>query len=105
MDDRLRKFVTLVDAGGFTKAATGLHLSQPALSVAIAKLERELRAPLLVHGVRPLTLTPAGRLAYTAGKDLQVRTNNLRLQLAEQAGQQLEVSLGMIGGDRIAGGG
>jgi len=96
MEDRLKKFVALVNSGGFSAAARELHLSQPALSVSVAKLERELRAPLLVHGVRPLTLTPAGRLAYAAGKDLEVRTSNLGLQLAELAGQPVEVSLGMI---------
>lgn len=101
MEERLKKFVSLVDAGGFTKAAHDLHISQPALSVSIAKLERELRQPLLVHGLRPLTLTPAGQLAYAAGKDVLVRASNLRLQLAELSEQQLEVSLGMI--DSVAG--
>jgi DNA-binding transcriptional LysR family regulator len=101
MEERLKKFVRLVDAGGFTRAARDLHISQPALSVSIAKLERELRTPLLVHGVRPLALTAAGRLAYATGKELQVQTGNLRLQLAELSDQQLEVSLGMI--DSVAG--
>ncbi len=96
MEDRLRKFVRLIDAGSFTKASQELHLSQPALSVAIAKLERELHTPLLVHGVRPLALTTAGKLAYAAGKELQVKTSNLKTQLAELAQQKVVVSVGMI---------
>ena len=96
MEDRLRKLVTLVDAGSFTVAARKLHLSQPALSVAIAKLERELKSPLIVHGVRPITLTPAGTLAYRAGRDIVTQNANLKTRLAELANQSLNVSIGMI---------
>lgn len=88
--------VQLVDAGSFTKAARDLHVSQPALSVSIAKLERELHAPLLVRGARPLTLTPAGELAYAAGKEIIVKTSNLRVLLAELAQQEIAVAIGMI---------
>jgi len=96
MEERLRKFAYLVDAGGFTKAATELHISQPALSVAIAKLERELKARLFLRGVRPLALTPEGRLAYRAAKDLAVQTDNLKLRLAELAHQEISLHIGMI---------
>jgi len=96
MEDRLQKFVRLVDAGNFVKAAQELRISQPALSVAIAKLERELRAALLVRGVRPLTVTPAGQLAYAAGKDIALRKSNLKTLLAELAEQKVPVSVGTI---------
>src|SRR5690242_3565260 len=96
MEDRLRKLVALVDAGSFTAAAHHLHMSQPALSVAIAKLERELKSPLIVHGIRPITLTPAGTLAYEAGRDIATQNANLKTRLAELAHQTLHVSIGMI---------
>lgn len=96
MEERLRKFAYLVDAGSFTKAALELHISQPALSSAIAKLERELKAPLLVKGARPLALTPAGQLAYQAAKDLAVQTENLKLRLAELADEPVALRIGMI---------
>ena len=38
----LRAFATIVDAGGFARAAERLHLSQPALSRQIRALELEL---------------------------------------------------------------
>lgn len=100
MEERLKKFASLVDAGSFTKAAGELHISQPALSSAVAKLERELKARLLVHGVRPLALTPAGKAAYQTAKELSVRTDNLRLRLAELAHEQATLKIGMI--DSIA---
>jgi DNA-binding transcriptional LysR family regulator len=100
MYDRLTKFAALVDAGSFTKAAAELHLSQPALSTAIAKLERELKARLLVRASRQLTLTTAGKLAYQAAKDLSIKTDNLKLHLAELAHEQVNLKIGMI--DSIA---
>ena len=42
----LRAFAAIVDAGGFARAATQLHLSQPALSRQILALEAELGVPL-----------------------------------------------------------
>ncbi len=100
MEDRLKKFARLADAGSFTKAAAEMHISQPALSSAIAKLERELKVGLLVRTARPLALTPAGKLAYQTAKDLSVQTDNLRLRLAELSHEQVTLKIGMI--DSIA---
>jgi len=96
MEDRLRKFAYLVDAGSFTKAAAELRLSQPALSTAIAKLERELKTALFVRGSRPLAPTPAGQIAYQTAKALSVQTENLRLRLAELAHERVSLKIGMI---------
>lgn len=101
MEDRLRKFAALIDAGSFTAAASELHLSQPALSAAVHKLERELKTALIVHGVRPLKLTPAGQLAYSTAKELTVSTENLHMRLAELAKADIRLRIGMI--DSIAG--
>lgn len=57
----LRCVVAIADHGTFTDAATGLHLSQPALSHAIAKLERELGARLFDRTAAGAKVTAAGR--------------------------------------------
>lgn len=44
----------------FTKAAESLYLTQPALSMAIRKVEESLGMPIFDRSVRPLGLTPAG---------------------------------------------
>ena len=100
MEDRLRKFAVLVDTGNFTKAAQRLHTSQPALSIAINKLEQELHVKLIVRGIRPFTLTKPGQVVYETAKSLAVTTDNLRTKLAELAHKQLSVAVGMI--DSIA---
>ena len=52
--------VAVVDEGSFTAAAASIPVSQPALSQAIAALERELGAPLFHRIGRRVVLTPAG---------------------------------------------
>jgi DNA-binding transcriptional LysR family regulator len=101
MEERLRKFAYLVDAGSFTKASAQLHVSQPALSTAITKLERELRTPLLVRGARSFQLTEAGKLAYTTARELSLSTVNLRTKLDILTNQPPSLAIGMI--DSIAG--
>src|SRR6266566_1918097 len=96
MEDRLQKFACLVDAGSFTNAAEELHLSQPALSSAISKLERELRTTLLVRGNRMLRLTEAGKVTYDSAKELGIVSDNLITRLTELSQGQLEVTIGMI---------
>lgn len=99
MEDRLKKFAHLIDAGSYTKAAEEMHISQPALSAAIQKLERELKNSLLLR-TTPLRMTDAGQIAYETAKELTISTTNLALKLAEQAHKKPAVTMGMI--DSIA---
>src|SRR5512137_1177987 len=56
----MRVFVAVVDAGGFAGAARRLNLSPPAVTRAIAALERRLGARLLVRTTRVVRVTDAG---------------------------------------------
>ncbi|MFD8415928.1 MULTISPECIES: LysR family transcriptional regulator [unclassified Streptomyces] len=58
---QLRYLVTVVEEGGFTRAAARLHLAQSGLSAQIRQLERELGQPLLDRSHRSVTLTETGR--------------------------------------------
>lgn len=60
----LRYFVGIVDAGSFSRAATLIHVAQPALSQQMADLEQELGVTLLHRSARGVRPTPAGELLY-----------------------------------------
>ncbi len=57
---QLRYFMVVAEELNFTRAARRLHLSQPALSVQIRHLERDLGAVLLRRTSRSVELTDAG---------------------------------------------
>ena len=58
--DLLRSFVTVVDLGGFTKAAEALGRTQPAISLQIRRLEDLLQTKLINTTSRQFALTDAG---------------------------------------------
>ena len=58
---QLHYFVSAADEGQITRAATKLHVAQPALSQSLAQLESELGVELLQRHARGVTLTAAGR--------------------------------------------
>ncbi len=70
----LETFVTVAREGSFSRAAVKLHRTQPAVSQAVRKLERELGEPLLDRSSRDGTLTDAGQLLL----DYSERLLNLR---------------------------
>ena len=57
----IRAFVTVANAGNFTRAAVRLHLSQPALTVQIRRLEETVGARLFDRNSRTVALTQTGR--------------------------------------------
>lgn len=64
----LRSFVAVAEAGGVTRAAGFLNLTQSAVSMQIKRLEEMLGLQLLDRSGRGVTLTPAGAqlLSYAA---------------------------------------
>jgi DNA-binding transcriptional LysR family regulator len=58
---QLEYLVAVADLGSFTRAAVELGVSQPALSLQIAALEKDIGGPLLDRLPRSVRLTPAGR--------------------------------------------
>ena len=58
--DLLRSFVTVVDLGGFTRAAKALGRTQPGISLQIRRLEDLLQTKLILTAGRQFALTDAG---------------------------------------------
>lgn len=57
----IRAFIAVAQTGSFTRAATRLHLSQPALTVQIRRLEETVGMRLFDRNSRNVALTPTGR--------------------------------------------
>src|SRR5262245_19013650 len=58
----LRSFLVLAEERHFGQAALRLHVSQPALSKRLQRLEELVGGPLLVRGYRDVRLTEPGRV-------------------------------------------
>lgn len=61
MIDELRHFLLIVELGTYTEAARHAHLSQPALTASIQRLEAEFGAKLLLRGPGGATPTASGQ--------------------------------------------
>jgi len=69
--------------GSFSKAAQKLYVTQPALSLAIQRVEQQIEMPLFDRSSRPLSLTAAGR-AYVDTIESEMRLRqDLQRQLCD----------------------
>jgi DNA-binding transcriptional LysR family regulator len=66
----LRLFASVVEHGGFTKAAARLNLSQPAISKSLGELEKRLDVVLIERAGRSIRLTEAGRTLFARASEL-----------------------------------
>lgn len=75
---QLKHFVALAEAGSFSKAASRVFLTQPALSRSIQALEDEWGAPLFDRVGRRIELTPYGREALPRAQRLLADAQELQ---------------------------
>ena len=92
----LRYFVTVVDAGSFSRAAGAIHVAQPALSRQVLELEQIIGVELLHRSARGVRPTPAGQVLYGEATAILRQTEQLP-DLVRSAGGEVEgiVALGM----------
>jgi DNA-binding transcriptional LysR family regulator len=92
----LRYFLAVVDQGNFSRAAAACNVSQPTLSVGIAKLERELGHPLFVRSNQRVGLTDAGARFLPHARRIE-RDFNIATQEMGLATTLPPLRLGVIG--------
>ena len=68
-NSELRAFRAVVEEGGFRRAADALHISQSAVSQAVAGLEGKLNTSLVTRG-KELKLTDAGKRIFEHAVDV-----------------------------------
>lgn len=93
---QIRYFVTAAQLQNLSKAAEMLHLSQPALSKSIAKLEEELGAPLFIRQGKSITLNEQGRRFLQSAWVILQQVDDSVLDLTEMTfGTTSRISVGL----------
>nr|QUE29870.1 rbcR [Erythrotrichia carnea] len=93
--DQLRILKAIVSEGSFKRAADALYISQPAVSLQIQSLERQLNVPLFNRGGKKAKLTESGQLLIRYGARI--------LALCEETCRALEDLQSLQGGTLIVG--
>ena len=95
--DDLRGFVAIAELGSFHAAADSLHLSQPALTRRLQKLEATLGVQLIDRDSRQLRLSSVGRDFFFKAKRLLDELDAAVLGIRELADQASgEVTIGAV---------
>jgi DNA-binding transcriptional LysR family regulator len=92
--DLLRSFVSVVDAGGFTRAGERVHRTQSTVSQQIKRLEASIGRPLLYREGKSVSLTEEGERLLSYARRLLALATEARAALGQPPGQAI-VRLGV----------
>jgi len=81
----LRLFLAVAAAGSISRAADAQHMTQPALSVVIKRLEEDLGTPLFERLPKGVVMTSAGEQLRQHAKDILMRTELAYEEISQQA--------------------
>src|SRR3990172_9679923 len=81
MDHRYRKLLALVETGSFSLAEKKLQVSQPAITLAIASLERAFGAKLYISNKQPVVLTQTGAVVAEASNRISIEIERMQAKL------------------------
>ncbi|EJO94848.1 LysR family transcriptional regulator [Ectopseudomonas mendocina DLHK] len=102
---QLRAFLAVAQSLSFAQACERLHLSQPALSLAIKNLEQSLGGQLLVRTTRSVALTPEGETLLPIAVRLLADWDNaedlLRQHFTLQMGKVAVAAMPSFAGNRL----
>ena len=80
---RLEYFCQLAAIGNFTRAANKIGIAQPALSITIQKLEKEIGLKLINRAEKNAMLTAEGQVLYKLATQLLSQARQVELELEE----------------------
>ena len=89
---QLETFLAVAEEKSFSRAASRLHRTQPAISQAIAKLETDLGEVLIERSTRDASLTAAGEVL----REYAVKLLNLRMEATTALGELRELHQGRL---------
>lgn len=83
---QLRLFESVYRNSGYTRAAEELHLTQPAVSIQIKRLENQVGLPLFEQVGKKIFPSMAGKAVYEASLDILNRVSSLKNSIEEIKG-------------------
>jgi len=90
----LRSFVSVVDAGGFTRAGERVHRTQSTVSQQIRRLEEDLGQTLLNRNGKDVSVTEPGERLLSYARRLLALAEEAR-DVVQQPGHEGAVRLGL----------
>ena len=95
LSTRTKTLIAVADYRNFTKAASALCLTQPAVSHHISQLEDELGVSLFIRKKNGLELTPEGEMVVRYARRMNVLYNKLRKELTDIEKQPAKLCVGI----------
>ena len=94
MDEiELRYFIAVAEAESVSRAAEKLHISQPAVSMMIRKLEDELGAELFERTANRIRLNRTGNTAVLYAKAILHDIEEMRNKVEAEAAENMAISI------------
>ncbi len=93
---QLRYFVAVAETENFTRAAARAHVSQPALSQQVMKLEAEVGHKLFHRLGRKAVLTEAGAAFLDRARRILFEVENAAKELSDHPGLERRITVGAV---------
>ena len=91
---QLEQLLAVAKHGTLSSAAEAIHLSQPAISRSMQKLERELEVPLFIRGKNRIELNENGKLAAQCAQKVLDQISSMVSAVREHDRRQRTISVG-----------
>ena len=95
LSPKIKTLIAVAEHRNFTKAASALALTQPAVSHHIRELEEEFGVTLFVRKKNGLDLTREGEIAVRNARRFSVLYNKLRKELTDMENQPAKLCIGI----------
>ena len=95
LDSRLLSLIKIAETGSFTKAASQLSLSQPAVSQHIKSLESELGIKIFEHAHNKFSLTKEGEIVATYARRVAALYSKMEEELKNNKGTVRSFTVGI----------
>jgi LysR family hydrogen peroxide-inducible transcriptional activator len=94
--DQLRYVIKVADTGNFTRAASGMDISQPSLSQQIINLEKELGHKLFHRLGRKAVVTEAGAVFLERARRIIFEVDDATTELRDSPSLERKITVGTI---------